>query len=220
MFIGHFAAALAARRAAPGASLGTLVVAAQLVDLVWPILLLLGVERVVIDPGNTRVTPLDFTHYPFTHSLLLVLVWAALLGGLFLAVRRDRRAALVIALLVLSHWLLDFITHRPDLPLYPGDAPRVGLGLWNSLAGTLLLEGALFGLGVWLYATGTRAQDAIGRWGFVSFVALLVAIHALNLFSPPPPSVEAIGYAGLGLWLFPLLAWWFDRHRRARNLPA
>lgn len=220
MFIGHFAVALAARRAAPKISLGLLVIAAQLIDLAWPVLLLLGVERVVIDPGNTRVTPLDFTHYPYTHSLLMVAAWGALLGGTYLALRHDRRGALVLALLVLSHWLLDFVTHRPDLPLWPGDSPRVGLGLWNSLPATVVVEFGLFALGAWLYAAGTRARDAVGRWGFVAFMALLALIHTVNLLSPPPPAVEAIAWAGLLLWLFPLLAWWFDRHRSARNVPG
>lgn len=213
MFIGHFAMALAAKRVAPSASLGTLTIAAQFIDLVWPILLLLGIERVEIDPGNTRLTPLAFTHYPWTHSLLMVLLWSALLGGLYLAWRRNRRVAVVIGLLVLSHWLLDLLTHRPDLPLAPGASPMVGFGLWNTPVATIALEGALFLAGVWLYLRATRVRDRIGQWGFLTYAATLALIWVLNLSAPPPPSVQAIGMAGLLLWLFPLWAWWFDRHR-------
>ena len=213
MFIGHFALALAARRAAPQTSLGALTIAAQLTDLVWPVLLLLGVEHVEIDPGNTVITPLAFTDYPITHSLLGVVVWAALAAGLWFAWRRDRRAALVIGALVLSHWLLDLLTHRPDLPLLPGDPHRVGLGLWNSAAGTVLVEGGLFAAGLWLYLRATRARDGAGRWGMALYAAVLVLIYVVNLTAPPPPSARAIGVAGLALWLFPLWAYWFDRHR-------
>lgn len=212
MFLGHFAVALAARQAAPKTSLGMLVVAGQFIDLLWPVLLLLGVERVAIDPGNTRMTPLDFEHYPISHSLLAVLGWGALLGAAWLLLRRDRRGALVIALLVVSHWLLDFLTHAPDLPLAPGRA-RVGLGLWNYPAATLLVEVGLFALGVWRYARTTRAADRTGRWAFWSFTAFLAVVYFANLTAPPPPSVTAIAWAGLALWLLPLWAWWFDRHR-------
>lgn len=212
MFLGHFAVALAARQAAPKTSLGMLVVAGQFIDLLWPVLLLLGVERVAIDPGNTRMTPLDFEHYPISHSLLAVLGWGALLGAAWLLLRRDRRGALVIALLVVSHWLLDFLTHAPDLPLAPGSA-RVGLGLWNYPAATLLVEVGLFALGVWRYARTTRAADRTGRWAFWSFTAFLAVVYFANLTAPPPPSVTAIAWAGLALWLLPLWAWWFDRHR-------
>jgi membrane-bound metal-dependent hydrolase YbcI (DUF457 family) len=213
MFIGHFAVALAAKRATPTVSLGALTVAALLLDLVWPVLVLLGIEHVLVDPGNTRLTPLDFTHYPFTHSLLMVLLWSALAGGLYLAWRRDRKAALVIGLLVLSHWVLDLLTHRPDLPLAPGASPRVGLGLWNVPAAAIFLESALFLAGVWLYLRATRERDFLGRWGFLTYAALLALIYVMNLTAPPPPSGEAVAWTALAAWLFPLWAWWFDRHR-------
>src|SRR4051812_46150446 len=120
MFIGHFGVAMAAKRVAPAASLGTLVLAAQLVDLIWPAMLLLGIEQVRIDPGITRVTPLDFVHYPYTHSLVASLAWGALLALVYGASRKDWRTALWLAVLVVSHWVLDAIVHRPDLPLWPG----------------------------------------------------------------------------------------------------
>jgi membrane-bound metal-dependent hydrolase YbcI (DUF457 family) len=122
MFIGHFGVGFGAKSIAPKVSLGTLFLAAQLLDLLWPTLLLLGIERVQIVPGVTTVTPLLFEHYPVSHSLLAVAGWAALTGCVYLLLRRERKAALVLAALVISHWALDALVHQPDLPLYPGSA--------------------------------------------------------------------------------------------------
>ncbi len=134
MFIGHFALGFAAKKAAPAVSLGTLFLAAQFIDLLWPTLLLLGIERVEIDPGNTVVTPLNFVHYPVSHSLVAVALWACVLAALYMLIRRSVRGALVIGLLVVSHWILDLVTHRPDLPILPG-GPVVR---WSDLGcGTL-----------------------------------------------------------------------------------
>lgn len=212
MFLGHFGAAFAAKPLAPRASLGTLVAAGLFLDLVWPALVLLGVERVRIDPGNTAVTPLDFEHYPFTHGLVAVVLWSAAFGAAYLWRTGRRRGAAVAAALVASHWVLDLLVHRPDLPLAFSD-PKVGLGLWNSLPATLALELAVFGGGLALYLRSTAPRDAVGRWALAGFVALLLAIYAANLLGPPPPSARAVGAAGLGLWLFVLWAAWIDRHR-------
>jgi len=211
MFLGHFAVGLAAKRVAPHTSLGTLFAAAQLLDLVWPVLVLAGLETVRVDPGNTAFTPLDFVSYPWTHSLLLVAVWAAAFALAYRARRSYAGGAWVVGALVLSHWLLDLVTHRPDLPLAPG-AVKVGLGLWNSVAATVVVEGALFAAGVYLYATGTRARTRTGRVGFWALVLLLVGIYAANM-GPPPPSARAIGAAGLLMWLFIPWAVWIDRNR-------
>lgn len=215
MFIGHFGVGFAAKRAAPLASLGTLFLAAQFVDLLWPALLLVGAERVEIRPGITRVTPLDFVSYPVSHSLVLVLAWGALFAVTYWIVRRYRTGALVAGTLVVSHWLLDAIVHRPDLPLVPGGATRVGLGLWNSYAATLAIEGAIFAAGLLLYLRGTTAIDRIGRYGAAALVVLLCGIYAANLTGPPPPSVRAIAWAGQAQWLLILFGYWIDRHRRA-----
>lgn len=215
LFIGHFALGFAARRALPRVSLGTAFCAAQFVDLLWPTLLLLGVETVRIAPGATVVTPLVFEHYPVSHSLLAVLLWAAAFAAVHWTWRRNARAALLLGALVLSHWLLDALVHIPDLPLAPGSDARVGLGLWQSRAATLLVEVPLFVVGVWLYTRGTRPLDAAGRWGLVGLVALLALIQAGNVFGPPPPDVNAIAWVGQAQWLLVLWAWWLDRHRQA-----
>lgn len=214
MFIGHFAAAFAGKALAPRVSLGSLFLAAQFLDLLWPALLLLGVERVRIAPGHTAVTPLAFEHYPVSHSLLGAAVWAALVGGLSWARPGGcRRAGAVLGLLVLSHWALDAIVHRPDLPVAPGSATLVGLGLWNSLPATLVTEVGLLALGVWLYARTTRAVDRVGRWSLWSLVALILVIEGANVFGPPPPGVDAVAWAGLAQWLLVLWGYWIDRHR-------
>lgn len=216
MFIGHFAVGFAAKTAAPRVSLGTLFLAAQFIDLLWPTFLLMGLERVRIDPSATAVTPLAFEHYPWSHSLLAVLGWAVLLAGLHFLRQRDRRSAWVLAALVLSHWLLDLLVHRPDLPLWPWGGTVLGLRLWSSLGLTLALEVPLFMLGVWLYSRSTRALDGVGRWGLAALVLFLCGVYAGNVLGGPPPSVEVIAWVSQLQWLLVLWAWWVDRHRRAR----
>jgi membrane-bound metal-dependent hydrolase YbcI (DUF457 family) len=212
VFIGHFGLAMAAKKVAPGPSLGTLVLAAMLVDGVWPVFLLLGWERVEIVPGITAVTPLLFVSYPYTHSLVAGVLWGGLLAGAYFLRRRDRQGALWLAALVLSHWVLDFVSHRADMPLWPG-GPRVGLGLWYSVPATLAVEFALFGTGVWLYAAATRPRDRIGTYALGAFVGLLAAIYLSSVFGPPPPSVQVLAMSGLLGWLFVLWAYWIGRHR-------
>jgi len=219
MFIGHFALGFAAKTATPRVSLGTLFLAAQFIDLLWPTLLLMGLERVRIEAGATAVTPLVFEHYPYSHSLLAVLGWAVLLAGLHFLLVRERRSAVLLALLVLSHWLLDLLVHRPDLPLWPWGGHVVGLRLWSSLPLTLALEVPLFVLGVWLYARSTSPLDAAGRWGLVGLVLFLFVVYAGNVLGNPPPSVEAIAWLGQLQWLLVLWGHWVDRHRRA-TVPA
>lgn len=218
MFIGHFAAGFAAKAAAPRVSLGMLFLAAQLLDLIWPVLLLLGVERVSIVPGATAVTPLVFEHYPWSHSLAAVAGWALLLGGGYLLLRKQAAGAVVLGALVLGHWALDAIVHQPDLPLMPGGTGMAGLNAWSSLPLTLAIELSLFGLGVGLYARSTAPADAAGRWGFVALVAFLLAVYGGNLFAPPPPGVEAIAWAGQLQWLLVLWGYWIDRHRTPRRV--
>ncbi|HEV8097472.1 MAG TPA: hypothetical protein VGP71_17220 [Burkholderiales bacterium] len=212
MFIGHAALALAAKPLAPRVSLALLLAATYWLDMVWPVLLLAGIEQVRIDPGNTAFTPLDFVHYPWTHSLAAALGWGVLFG--LICLRAGKRAALILGLLVFSHWVLDFVTHRPDLPLWPGSATMVGLGLWNSVPATIAIEGAMFAIGVWIYARSTPSRDRIGTFAFWGLVVFLVVLYIANAFGPPPPSVMAIAIAGIaGAALFTVWSWWADRHR-------
>jgi hypothetical protein len=219
VFIGHFGVALAAKKIAPRTSLGTLVMAAQFVDLIWPLFLLLGVERVLIAPGTTAVTPLDFFSYPLSHSLLADLGWACLFAGIYKLVKRDTRGAVCLWFVLMSHWLLDALSHQPDLPLYPGSATHVGLGLWNSPMWTLLVEGAIFAFGVKVYAKATRPRDRIGALAFRSYIALLFLFYLINIFGPPPPSEKAVAWGCLSLWLFVAWAYWLDRHRLVGHPP-
>jgi hypothetical protein len=212
MFIGHFAVAFAAKPIAPKTSLGTLAVAATLIDLLWPIFLILGLEHVRIDPGNTAFTPLDFYDYPITHSVPGTLFWAALLAGAWYWRHRLGRSAALIGALVFSHWLLDFVTHRPDMPILPG-GPYVGLGLWNTILGTVLVEGLLFAGGVAIYARHTRARDRIGTWSLVALVAFLSVMYLAGPLSPPPPTERVLGYGALVAWLLVPWPYWVDRHR-------
>jgi hypothetical protein len=213
MFIGHFGVGFGLKRNAPTVSLGTLFLGAQLVDLLWPTLLLTGTEHVEIAPG-AKGPPLEFTHYPISHSLLMVVVWAALFGGAYFLRKRNMRAAVVVAVAVLSHWLLDLLVHHPDLPLWPGGHARLGLGAWESLPASLALEVALFGIGVARYVRATEAVDRTGAIGLWALVGFLLVVHMANIFGKPPPSVEAVAWVGQAQWLLVLWAYWVDRHRR------
>ena len=218
MFIGHFGLGFGAKRLAPAVSLGTLFLAVQWADLLWPTLVLLGIERVAIAPGATAVTPLDFQHYPYSHSLVALLVWGLLLGALYRLLRRPGLAVpATLAGLVVSHWVLDVLTHRPDMPIGLAAAHRVGLGLWDSLPGTLAVELPVFFLGVALYARATAPRDRTGSWAFWLLVGFLLAVYVGNLFGPPPPSPVAVAWAGQAIWLLVAWGYWIDRHRAART---
>jgi len=226
VFLGHYALGLAGKRIAPELSLGALFFAAQFADLLWPTLVLAGLERFEIRPGITVVTPLDFVHYPWSHSLVAVAVWAVLVAlGYGVARRLAGRAVRLLAAatlggLVVSHWLLDLASHRPDLPLAFGDSPRLGLELWRSLPATLAVELALFAAGVALYRGATVARDRTGEWAFWGLVAFLIVVYFANLFGPPPPGILAVAISAQALWLLVLWGAWIDRHRAPRTRPA
>jgi hypothetical protein len=217
VFLGHFGVGFGAKRAAKQASLGTLIFAAELLDLIWPILLLTGIEHVAIKPGLMAASNLDLYFYPYSHSLEAALVWSLLLGGVYYAVRRDLRSASVVGLAVSSHWLLDFISHRPDLPLTFQDGSYLGLGAWNSLPLTVLLELGIFTFGFALYIRSTAAKDRIGRFGAWALAVILVAIYFVTQFGPPPPSEQAIGFTTLLLWITVPLGYWIDKHRKVKG---
>jgi len=215
MFLGHYAVAFAARRAAPATSLGTLILASVFIDLLWPVLLLAGAERARIEPSIRGLSPLVFEHYPYSHSLLMVGLWALLLGAAYFAWTRRRRGALLVALLVVSHWLLDALVHRPDLLLVPGGTAAIGAGLWDAPLASALTELAMFAAGLLLYLRATPGQR---RGPLAVLVLLLLAIFAGDLFGPPPPSMTAVAAAGLAQWLLVGAGYWIDRP--PRPLPA
>ena len=202
---------------ATGMSLGTLFLAAQFADLLWSSLLLAGLENVAIEPGVTKLTPLNFISYPISHSLLMTCMWALLLGAIHWAARKRTKDALVLGTCVISHWALDLLVHRPDLPLHPGDSTLWGLGLWDSLAGTLLLEGSIFVIGIVIYLRVTVARNRRGSLGFWTLAGTLALIYLGNIFGPPPPSVDAIAWVGQLQWLFVVWAYWVDQNRVVRQ---
>lgn len=213
MFIGHLALAFGAKKVTPRVSLAVLALAAQWADTIWPMFVAVGIEEVRIDPGNTAFTPLDFVSYPYSHSLVTLLAWGVVVGLVYRGVAGGRRSFWMLSALVVSHWLLDFVSHRADMPLYPG-GPKYGLALWNSIPATIAVEAAIFAIGVRLYAQATRPRDGIGRWGFVAFVGVLVFFYAANLVGGAPPTVTYIWSGAIvGAAVLTALAWWIDRHR-------
>jgi hypothetical protein len=213
MFIGHYGAGFAGKKFSKSASLGTYFMAAQWVDLIWPILILLGIEKVEIEPGISSVTPLNFSYYPFTHSLAGVLVWAILFGTIYYYIKKNYRTSIILGLLVLSHWFLDLLVHIPDLPIFPGAGIKVGFGLWNSFAATLIVEGLVFAAGLYFYLKTTKSKNKIGTFALWGLVVFLVAIYISNLLGPPPPSAEAIGLVGNSQWLIILWGYWINKNR-------
>ena len=214
MFVGHLAVALGAKRVSPRTPLAALIAGAFGLDLMWPILLLAGIEHVRVDAGHTAFTPLAFDHYPWSHSLSMAVVWAVAVGRLSVVLLKRSAAGLVIGLAVVSHWLLDYVTHIADLPLWPG-GPEVGLGLWNSIPGTLVVEGIFFSAAVFAYVRSTRPRQKAGTWSLWALIMLTVMIWVSGPWSPPPPNERAIAWVGLAMWLFPLWGTWIDRTRQS-----
>ena len=213
MFVGHTAVALAARSRFPKVPLVWWMAAAFALDLLWPLFLLAGIERVSIVPGATAFNPLVFDSYPWSHSLLMTCAWGMLFAGIARLRGVAPAAAAVLAAVVVSHWVLDFVAHAPDMPLWPGASPRFGLGLWNSIPATLLIEGIMFIGGVALYARATHARDRIGSIAFWSFILISTVMWASGPWASPPPDARSLAWFGLGGWLLVAWAGWADRHR-------
>jgi hypothetical protein len=216
VFIGHFAVGFAAKRAAPRASLTALLVGSLFLDVLWPIFLWLGLERVRIAPGDTAFTPLAFESYPLSHSLVMSIVWAVVWGGVYFAGTRYRRGALWVGIAVFSHWVLDFATHRPDLPLFPWGGSKVGLGLWNSVGATAATEIAMLVIGLGLYLSAIRAKSWLGHLSLWSLVALLAYMYGSTVRGTPPPSVTAIKIMSTVLLVFVVWFIWIDRTHVSR----
>ena len=219
MFIGHYGMAYALKRAEPKLSLGTLFLAVQLVDLAWGATILLGWERVVISPGWTAASPLQFVSYPITHSLLAAGLWAAAAATAWYTwptrdTSRHGRAAMVVALAVASHWFLDAVVHVPDLPLAGDDTRKFGLGLWNSIPWTFTVELAMLGAGLALYLTGGSRKHPVRRAWAIGFTAVLAALYVITTLGPPPPSVKAMGIGAIvSLLTLTAIGGWIDRGR-------
>jgi hypothetical protein len=214
VFVGHLAVALGVKKVEPRVPLWGLVAASYGIDLLWPLLLLVGIEVVQVDLGNTAFTPLAFESYPWSHSLVMSLLWGVVAGTVAFIALKQMRIAWIVAAVVVSHWVLDFLTHMPDLPLWPG-GPLVGLGLWNSVLGTMIVEGGMFALAVVLYLRWTKPKDKVGHWAFWGLVAMTGLLWASQPWAPPAPSSMAVAVAGLFMWLLPPWAAWIERHRLA-----
>lgn len=217
MFVGHLALALAAKRMTPKVSLGWLVAGASALDLLWPLFLLAGIEQVRISVGATAFNPLVFESYPWSHSLLMACVWGLLLSAQARTMRISGRGAWLLAALVLSHWVLDLVSHAPDMPLWPGNSPRLGLALWNSIPGTFLVEGALWVAGIALYLRGRHSTRRIGWVALWSLIVISTVMWAAGPWSPPPPSERALALFALVGWLIVPWAAVADRYYLSKS---
>lgn len=213
MFIGHYAVGLASKKFAPQASLGALIAAPILLDLIWPIFLLLGWEHVSIVPNGNPFLRLQFDSYPISHGLVAVIGWATLFASVYFGMTRYLAGTVVIWIGVVSHWVLDYVVHLPDLPLAASRGGLYGYGLWQHRWITLGVELALLAIAIWIYQMETRPKDKAGMYGFVAFIAVLLLAYAGVIFGPAPPSVKKLAGFTLITWLMIPFAWWFDSHR-------
>jgi hypothetical protein len=210
MFVGHYGVSFAARKVDDSIPLWVLFLAVQWLDVIWAPLVLLGIEKVRIVPGYTATNPLDLYYMPYTHSLVAALVWSIAAGGAYHLLRRAHpRTSLLVGLAVLSHWVLDFVVHRPDLPLYDNSA-KVGLGLWNHPAIAFGLETALLfgGIVAFLQTRPTR------RTAIILFGIVMLGIQAYVFFGPPPASPAAAASTALAAYGIFALVIWFLADRR------
>ena len=212
MFIGHFGLGMAGKKYMPEVSLGVLFLSVQLVDLLWPFFLLMGLEEVIIEPGFTAVNPFNMVNYPITHSLLGGLLWGIAFGGIYYFIKRSKRIGLFLAGGVISHWFLDLLMHKPDLAIYPGGA-KYGFGIWDSVPLTVAIELLFFAGGIYLYLKATKANDKAGIWSFWGLVVFLTVASFGSIYGPPPDSPETLAYSALSMWLMILWGFGIDKHR-------
>jgi hypothetical protein len=215
MFVGHYSVSFLTKRADDSIPLWLLFLAVQWLDVMWAPFILLGIEKARIVPGFTATNPLDLYYMPYTHSLVAALLWSAAAAGAYRAIRHAPvSSSLLVGVAVFSHWILDFIVHTPDLPLYD-DSMKVGLGLWNhpvlaSGLEVLLLFGAMV-----LYLR----RKPRNRTGIMIFGVAMLGIQAYVFFGPPPVSIAAAAATALGAYvIFALVIWWLaDREPAART---
>jgi hypothetical protein len=219
VFVGHFAVGLAGKHWAPKVSLGALMLAGAFSDVLWILFFTLGIEQVRIRPGLMVANSLDLVYIPFSHSLLMDAVWGGAFAAIYFARRRDSRGAWVLVAAVVSHWVLDFATHRPDMQLAPGVDLRLGLALWNSRLATFVVEGALWFAAVWLFARSTKPVGRAAVYGFWTMIGLLSALWLISLRGDPPPDLRSLAitnaffFAVVEAWAF-----WMNRKRVPRLL--
>lgn len=218
MLVGHFAVGLVAKRVEPRLSLGTLVLAAMLADFLWCFLMLAGVEHVEFKPGLGAANYFAAADFAMSHSLLTGMVWAAMFAVAFFWWRRNGRGAGVLFVAVLSHWLLDVVAHRPDMPLAPGVSKVFGLGLWASVPATLIIEGGFWLLAIILYVRTTRPRKRLGVYAFWVVIPLLTLSWYNNIAGRPPTSPRAAAIGGL-IFFSLVVAWayWMNRLRPAKE---
>jgi len=197
-----------------------LIAAPILLDLIWPILVLIGWEHVSIVDSPNPFLRLQFDSYPVSHGLVAVIGWATLFASIYFGVARYLAGAITVWFGVVSHWLLDYVVHRPDLPLYAGPSRLLGLGLWNRRWITVAVELTLLAAGVVIYLFQTRAKDNFGSRGFWTFLFMIVALYGAVVSGPAPPSVNKLALGALSSLLFVPFAWWFDSHREVRHETA
>jgi hypothetical protein len=218
MLVGHFAAAMIGKRIEPRLSLGTLAMAAMVPDLLWSVFLLGGIEHVQFKPGLGAANYLAATDIAWSHGLVTGAVWAALLAGAYYGRRRYQRGAWILLAVVLSHWVLDFASHRPDMPLAPGVPARFGLGLWTSVPATLLVEGGLWVSALVVYVRATRARNLAGVLVFWVVATILTLAWYNNVAGPPPPNPRvAPVFSFVFFSLIVAWAYWMNRLRPAQD---
>jgi hypothetical protein len=215
MFVGHYGPSFAIKSLRPAIPLWALFIAVQLVDVAWALLVLFGVEKVRIVPGITASNPLDLYYMPYTHSLVAAVIWSVAVAILVMLMPRvaTRSAAIWIGAAVFSHWVLDVLVHRPDLPIYD-DTMKIGLGLWNFPTIALALEVALLFGGMVMYLRVTKPINAVGRFGLPVFGVVMVAIQSYVFFGPAPTSPAAAATTALVSYVvFAAVAEWLARQR-------
>lgn len=220
VLVGHFAVGLATKRIDPKISLGTAILAATLADLLWCIFLIAGIERVEIKPGLGAANYLAASNIAISHSLLMDLIWAALFAAVYFLRHHDPRGAWLLFAAVLSHWLLDVVSHRPDMPLAPGVHHYFGWGLWNSISATILIEGGFWFLAIILYACATHPKQRAGSYVFWTVAALLTLAWLNNIAGPPPRNPRAAAISSL-IFFSSVVAWayWMNRLRPSNQHP-